>query len=70
MHCCFCHAHNFQEVPKTADHAPSRTFYLWKLDFAETKSRLAAELYKGAANLRLRFTVEQEKEKEVSIDDS
>jgi hypothetical protein len=37
------------------------------LDFAEGKSRLAAELYKGAANLRLRFTLEQEREKEVKF---
>jgi len=54
-----------QEVPKTADHAPSRTFYLWRIDHHQSSTQLASELYKAAANLRMRFAVEQDREKEV-----
>jgi hypothetical protein len=42
-----------QDIPKTADRAPSRTFTTWRVDLAQASSRLGAEMY-CAAGARLR----------------
>jgi len=56
---------SMQEVAKTLDHAPTRTFYLWRVDYDQSTTYLAGELYKAAANVRTRNAAELEKEKEV-----
>jgi DNA-directed RNA polymerase III subunit RPC3 len=48
-----------QEVPKSADRQPSRTFYLWHVDLARAYTALISHLYKTLANLL------QRKQKEV-----
>ena len=44
-----------QEIPRTADHAPSRTLYTWRVDATAAAEKLAADLYKAALNVRLRL---------------
>lgn len=48
---CLC-----QNIPKTADHAPSRTFYTWYVDTQHVHERLVALLYKTAYNLLVRLS--------------
>lgn len=55
-----------QDVPRTADHAPSRTLYTWSVDNEAAADKLAAELYKAAFNVYVRCTNEFEQHKEVS----
>ncbi|KAG6333528.1 hypothetical protein ID866_5564 [Astraeus odoratus] len=53
-----------QEVPKTADHNPTRTFYLWHVDLDRAYSTLLGSLYKTLFNISVRREAEQ-KEPEV-----
>ncbi|GAA5820142.1 hypothetical protein JCM3770_005389 [Rhodotorula araucariae] len=41
-----------QEVPRTADRAPSRTLYLWFVDFNKVVTALIAHHYKALANVQ------------------
>ncbi|BGP28188.1 RNA polymerase III subunit C82 [Rhodotorula toruloides] len=41
-----------QEVPRSADRAPSRTLYLWFVDFNKVVTSLIAHHYKALANLQ------------------
>ncbi|GAA5898407.1 DNA-directed RNA polymerase III subunit C82 [Sporobolomyces salmoneus] len=41
-----------QEVPRSADRAPSRTLYLWYVDFNRTVTSLIAHHYKALANIQ------------------
>ncbi|XP_027529354.1 DNA-directed RNA polymerase III subunit RPC3-like [Neopelma chrysocephalum] len=42
---------SLQEIPKTPDHAPSRTFYLYTVNVAAAARMLLHRCYKSAANL-------------------
>ncbi|NXA12301.1 RPC3 polymerase, partial [Sapayoa aenigma] len=42
---------SLQEIPKTPDHAPSRTFYLYTVNVAAAARMLLHKCYKSAANL-------------------
>lgn len=53
-----------QDVPKTADHAPSRTFYTWRAHWPSSRARLQIDLYKAAANVLERLRYEKEERKE------
>ncbi|CAL8469591.1 g9132 [Coccomyxa elongata] len=44
-----------QDVPRTADHAASRTLYTWRVDAAAVTRRVGEELLQTAANLRARL---------------
>jgi len=48
-----------QEVPKSAERLPARTFYLWHVDLARAYTALISHLYKTMANLiqRRKFEV-------------
>lgn len=60
-----------QEVPRSADRAPSRTFFLWFVDYAKAVTTLTSHLYKALANLQaqkqyqlqLRSTLVQKRER-------
>ncbi|KAI1302995.1 RNA polymerase III subunit C82 [Mortierella claussenii] len=52
---------NLQEVPKTNDRAPSRTYYLWEVLLPRAASALVDRLYHTMANLRQRRFVERSK---------
>ncbi|KAG8936233.1 RNA polymerase III subunit C82 [Tulasnella sp. 418] len=52
---------SLQEVPKSADRNPSRTFYLWYVDLAKAYSNLLSALYQTLANIVARDREEQEK---------
>ncbi|KAM0752921.1 hypothetical protein T439DRAFT_323536 [Meredithblackwellia eburnea MCA 4105] len=41
-----------QEVPRSADRAPSRTFFLWYVDYNKVVASLLDHLYKALANLQ------------------
>lgn len=41
-----------QEVPRTADRAPSRTLYLWFVDFNKVVTALIGHHYKALANVQ------------------
>ena len=56
-----------QEIPRTADHAPSRTMYTWRVDTASAAEKLAADLYKAALNVRLRLEFELNQQTDVSV---
>ncbi|KAJ3030889.1 UNVERIFIED_CONTAM: DNA-directed RNA polymerase III subunit RPC3 [Siphonaria sp. JEL0065] len=43
-----------QDVPKTVDHAPSRTFYLWYVSLPKCVETLIQETYQMIANLKIR----------------
>ena len=58
---------SLQDVPRTADHAPSRTIYTWSVNNESAADKLAAELYKAAFNVYVRSTNEFEQHKEVSL---
>ncbi|KAK3241678.1 hypothetical protein CYMTET_48583 [Cymbomonas tetramitiformis] len=44
-----------QEVAKTADHNPQKTFYLWRVDVEKAVCKLASDLVQVASNLRSRL---------------
>ncbi|KAF9957920.1 hypothetical protein BGZ65_001776 [Modicella reniformis] len=52
---------NLQEVPKTNDRTPSRTFYLWEVLLDRAADSLVNRLYHTMANLRQRRFVEKAK---------
>ncbi|KAL8292342.1 hypothetical protein RQP46_001808 [Phenoliferia psychrophenolica] len=41
-----------QEVPRSADRAPSRTFFLWYVDYPKVVASLLDHLYKSLANVQ------------------
>ncbi|KAF9567636.1 hypothetical protein CPC08DRAFT_626706 [Agrocybe pediades] len=49
-----------QEVPKSADRNPSRTFYLWYVDFQKAYQMALGNLYKILYNIKARCRAEQE----------
>ncbi|KAI5835641.1 hypothetical protein K523DRAFT_368174 [Schizophyllum commune Tattone D] len=49
-----------QEVPKTADRNPTRTFYLWHVDQTKAYTVLLGELYKTLYNIGVRRQAERE----------
>jgi len=52
---------NLQEVPKTQERAPSRTFYLWEVVEDRAATTIVDRLYQTMANLRQRRFVERNK---------
>ncbi|GAA5949208.1 hypothetical protein JCM3765_003331 [Sporobolomyces pararoseus] len=52
-----------QEVPRSADRAPSRTLYLWYVDFNRTVTSLIAHHYKALANLQAQRLEQLERKK-------
>jgi hypothetical protein len=48
-------------VPRTADRAPSRTFYTFRCNIGSALGRLAADLYRAAGNLHARLAHELDK---------
>ena len=53
-----------QEVARTSDHAPSRTFYLWRVDLLRVVEQVGRELYRATSNLRARLIHELSQERE------
>lgn len=53
-----------QEVARTSDHAPSRTFYLWRVDIAQVIQHVGYELNRAVSNLRCRLINEISFERE------
>ena len=53
-----------QEVARTSDHAPSRTFYLWRVDLLRVVEQVGRDLYRATSNLRARLLYELSLEKE------
>jgi len=53
-----------QEVARTSDHAPSRTFYLWRVDLLRVVEQVGRDLYRATSNLRARLLYELSQEKE------
>lgn len=49
-----------QEVPRSADRNPTRTFYLWHVDLHKAYSALLGHLYKTLYNVGMRRQAEQE----------
>lgn len=50
-----------QEVPKTADRLPSRSFYLWYLDWTKMADAINGQVLQQLANLRQRQRAEQQR---------
>ena len=58
---------SLQDIPRTADHAPSRTLYTWRVDIDAAAQKLAADLYKAALNVCLRQDHEYKQQKDVRL---
>ena len=56
-----------QEVPRSVDHAPSRTFYLWRVDTSSVIERVSQDFIKVALDISYCLTCEQEKHKRLSL---
>ena len=54
-----------QEVPKTSDRAPARTFYLFYIDLPAVLRNITAEMYRSLSNIRARLEHELRQEEEV-----
>lgn len=54
-----------QDVPRTNDHAPSRTFYTFCVNAQAASARLGAELYRAAGNVHARLAYELNQRAEV-----
>jgi DNA-directed RNA polymerase III subunit RPC3 len=54
-----------QEVARTADHSPSRTFYLWRVDLLRVIDKISGELYRTISKVRARLLHELQREAEV-----
>lgn len=52
-------------MPRTADHAPSRTFYTWRANAGVAKARMASDLYRAAGNLHARLAHEMSRKEEL-----
>lgn len=50
-----------QEVPKTADRLPSRSFYLWYVDWDRVYGQLRAQVCQQIGNIRTRARAEEAK---------
>ena len=60
-----CRYLGLQDVPRTADHAPSRTYYTWRASVDATMARLKSDLYRTAGNVHARLKHEKEKQREL-----
>ena len=58
---------SLQDIPRTADHAPSRNLYTWRVEIDAAANKLASELYKAALNVCLRLDFEYKRQKDVSF---
>eukprot|EP01027_Heterolobosea_sp_BB2_P019296 GEZU01027101.1.p1 GENE.GEZU01027101.1~~GEZU01027101.1.p1 ORF type:complete len:122 (-),score=11.07 GEZU01027101.1:36-401(-) len=48
-----------QEVPRSVDHLPARTFYLWTVNLQRVYEALSEDMYKTCRNLNMRLKKEQ-----------
>lgn len=56
-----------QDVPRTADRAPSRTFYLWKADADGATTTVTIELLLATGNVHSRLAHELAERTEVGM---
>mmetsp|Transcript_28003 Transcript_28003/g.61450 ORF Transcript_28003/g.61450 Transcript_28003/m.61450 type:complete len:586 (+) Transcript_28003:89-1846(+) len=54
-----------QDIPRTSDRAPSRTFYTFRANYEGAGDQLASELYRAAGNVWMRIRHEMDREKEL-----
>ena len=54
-----------QDIPRTADHAPSKTIFTWKIDLEGIYEQLGADMMKGVCNLGDRLDAELNKRPQV-----
>lgn len=54
-----------QEIAKSQDHDPTRTFYLWRVNYSSLMEHIIDDMYHGASNLGQRLAHELEQEQEV-----
>ena len=60
-----CTSHLLQDIPRTTDHAPTKTIYTWKVDLAAAATQLATNMIKGVCNLQDRLQTELNKRHQV-----
>lgn len=56
---------DLQEIPRTTDHAPTRTVFTWKIELEAVYTTMAANLMKGMSNLMERVDAELKKRPQV-----
>lgn len=54
-----------QEVSKAADHAPSKTTYLWRVNYPCVVEHVLEDMFRAASNVGLRLAHELQQEQEV-----
>ena len=57
------HFVSMQEIPRTPDHAPSRTFYLFTVEITQLSRMVLEHCYKSLANLMSRRAFETKENK-------
>lgn len=50
-----CGMLQLQEVPKSSDHHPTRTFFLWNVELSRTYEKLLDDMFKTVRNLRMKL---------------
>lgn len=56
---------SIQEVPRSSDHAPARTFYLFYIDLPVVLKNVTAQLYEALSSIRARLEFELRQEEDV-----
>lgn len=54
-----------QEVSKAPDHAPSKTFYLWRVNYPSVVDHILEDMFRAASNVGQRLAHELQQEQEV-----
>lgn len=54
-----------QEVSKASDHAPSKTVYLWRVNYPCVVEHILQDMFRAASNVGLRLAHELQQEQEV-----
>lgn len=65
-HNCLAKALFLQDIPQTADHAASRTFYTWRVNLQDAIDQFRKDVYKATFNTHLRLMHELKKGNEVT----
>jgi hypothetical protein len=64
--CLPAHVRALKDVPRTADHAPSRTFYTFRVNAEAACQTVSSWVYRALLNVRLRLQHELQSESEVT----
>ncbi len=65
MRCCEAASISMQDIPRSTDHAPSKTFYTFRADTEAAFRAVQHDVVHALLNLRLRYEHEMKQQSEV-----